>query len=250
MEALLDEAQGMAAACRQPAVDNPGLRLGAVIGEAALAGRDKLTLLTTPRLASLGDWIEQLIAESTGKAGRGVVPVVGEPVAAAEQYGTDRCFGLVASPASESDRGVAGSRVRTRTAVHERQGAARGGRCEFVRWEVATAALGIAWVSIVRQPNVARPGRHRGVLADYRRVRIPHPMPIVAEPGLAASPYRSLARAAERRAAVRSRWNAGRGDTRHPAYLPPDLAVTALSKASGLGRDALGAGHAAGIGPR
>jgi len=80
LEALLQRAAVMAGACRRPAPENPGLRLGAAIGEAALIGRNKLTILTSPGLASLGDWIEQLVAESTGKAGVGIVPVVGEPI--------------------------------------------------------------------------------------------------------------------------------------------------------------------------
>ena len=95
LAALLDRAVAMAEACRRPAQSNPGLRLGAAIGEAALAGRDKLTILTSRRLASFGDWAEQLVAESTGKAGTGIVPVVGEPIGEAERYGADRCFVVV-----------------------------------------------------------------------------------------------------------------------------------------------------------
>ena len=72
-------------------VDLAGL-LDRAVGEAALAGRDKLTILTSRRLASFGDWAEQLVAESTGKAGTGIVPVVGEPIGDAERYGGDRCF--------------------------------------------------------------------------------------------------------------------------------------------------------------
>src|SRR6186713_681609 len=90
---LLERATRMADACHTgDAAANPGLRLGALIGEAALAGRDKLTILTSARLAAFGDWAEQLIAESTGKAGRGIVPIVGEPIAAADEYGEDRYF--------------------------------------------------------------------------------------------------------------------------------------------------------------
>ena len=77
---LLERARRMADACRAPdAATNPGLRLGALLGEAALVGRDKLTVLTGARLGAFGDWAEQLVAESTGKAGRGIVPIVGEP---------------------------------------------------------------------------------------------------------------------------------------------------------------------------
>src|SRR6187402_1930424 len=90
---LLGRAPRMADACQTgDAAANPGLRLGALIGEAALAGRDKLTILTSARLAAFGDWAEQLIAESTGKAGIGIVPIVGEPAADPSEYGDDRCF--------------------------------------------------------------------------------------------------------------------------------------------------------------
>jgi transaldolase / glucose-6-phosphate isomerase len=71
---------------------NLGARLGVIMGEMAKAGRDKLTLITAPRLAPFADWIEQLIAESTGKSGTGVLPVVGEPLGAPEDYGNDRVF--------------------------------------------------------------------------------------------------------------------------------------------------------------
>src|SRR5438067_1673420 len=79
---LLDAAQEMACAC-DPAVpveENPGAWLGAAIGEAARAGRDKLTIVLHEAIASFGDWVEQLIAESTGKEGMGILPVVGEDI--------------------------------------------------------------------------------------------------------------------------------------------------------------------------
>ncbi len=72
--------------------DNIAAFLGVVMGELALAGRDKLTFITSPQLASFGDWVEQLIAESTGKEGKGILPVVGEEVGAPESYGPDRLF--------------------------------------------------------------------------------------------------------------------------------------------------------------
>ena len=75
--------------------ENPGARLGAVLGALANAGRNKLTLVTPPPLASLGLWIEQLIAESTGKEGKGIVPVAGEPLGAPEAYGDDRIFAYI-----------------------------------------------------------------------------------------------------------------------------------------------------------
>ena len=91
---LLASAAHMARACGPaiPASRNPGLRLGAVMGEAALAGRDKLTYLCSPALAAFGGWVEQLIAESTGKRGTGIVPVAGEPAGVPASYGADRLF--------------------------------------------------------------------------------------------------------------------------------------------------------------
>ncbi len=77
---------------RSRAADSPAARLGATMGELAKAGRDKLTLILSPALSSFGDWVEQLIAESTGKAGTGILPVVGEPIAPPHVYGVDRLF--------------------------------------------------------------------------------------------------------------------------------------------------------------
>lgn len=94
VEKFLARAAWMMGEClpEVPAARNPGLVLGAVIGQAALEGRDKLTILADPALASIGSWLEQLIAESTGKLGQGIVPVDLEPLAAPSTYGKDRLF--------------------------------------------------------------------------------------------------------------------------------------------------------------
>jgi len=100
---LLERARAMAAACGPDvaAGDNPGAWLGAILGELAKSGRDreasrgtrdKVTFVTAPELANFGDWLEQLIAESTGKEGVGILPVVGEPLGPPEVYGDDRLF--------------------------------------------------------------------------------------------------------------------------------------------------------------
>jgi len=92
---LLERAKKAAGECGgdlPAAGGNRGAELGAILAELARAGRDKMTLVTSPSLASFGDWAEQLIAESTGKAGKGILPVVGEPVGAPEVYGNDRLF--------------------------------------------------------------------------------------------------------------------------------------------------------------
>ncbi len=75
-----------------PPEESPGLRLGAIMGAACKSGRDKLTLIMSPEIASLGSWVEQLVAESTGKEGKGIVPVDLEPVGAPDVYGSDRLF--------------------------------------------------------------------------------------------------------------------------------------------------------------
>lgn len=93
---LLDASAAMAQACQAADVTaNPGASLGAVMGALAREGRNKLTLVMSPEIASLGDWIEQLVAESTGKEGLGILPVVGEPLGDPAVYGADRLFVLV-----------------------------------------------------------------------------------------------------------------------------------------------------------
>ena len=89
---LLGDAAEMAGRCRADDPANPGIALGATIGALAVGGRDKLTFVLEPDLAEFGAWVEQLIAESTGKHGTGVVPVDGEPLGAPEVYGPDRVF--------------------------------------------------------------------------------------------------------------------------------------------------------------
>ena len=90
--ALLAEAAGAADACRDDVHLNPGFLLGAALGELALAGRDKVTFAAASDWTAFPDWAEQLLAESTGKEGRGIVPVVGEPPRPPDEYGDDRVF--------------------------------------------------------------------------------------------------------------------------------------------------------------
>ncbi len=101
---LLARAANMAKACGPavPASRNPALRFGAAVGEAALAGRDKLTFVCSPSVAAFGAWMEQLVAESTGKNGTGIVPVVGEPLGNPSVYGDDRVFVHLASARDEA----------------------------------------------------------------------------------------------------------------------------------------------------
>jgi transaldolase / glucose-6-phosphate isomerase len=191
---LLERARRMADACRaDDAATNPGLRLGAFVGEAALAGRDKLTLLTGERLASFGDWAEQLVAESTGKAGTGIVPVVGEPARDPDEYADDRCFVRVAlagdhdpdlDSLADALEGHGHPVERLELADPLDVGA------EFVRWEVATAAAGVVLgIDPFDQPNVTESKDATTALLEAFRERgaLSQPMPLVSEPGVAIS---------------------------------------------------------------
>src|ERR687889_625713 len=156
---LLDRAERVIHACSQvvPASENPGARLGAIIGECAKAGRDKLTVVADPKVESFGLWVAPLIAESTGKEGKGVVPVAGEPLAAPSAYGEDRLFVSIAVGKLDSEvesklkaLEAAGHPVvyRTLTDLYDLGE-------EFFLWEIATAVAG--WrlgINPFDQPNV------------------------------------------------------------------------------------------------
>ena len=94
---FMDRAQEMVRACTAstPVENNPGAMLGIILGTAANAGRDKITFITSPDISDLGAWLEQLIAESTGKVGKGIIPVDREEVGAPEVYGSDRIFAYI-----------------------------------------------------------------------------------------------------------------------------------------------------------
>lgn len=148
---LAMRAQEMLDACRRTVPsENPGALLGAVLAEAALAGRDKLTLLLPGELRELGVWIEQIVAESLGKEGKGIVPVEGEPLAAPEAYGDDRIFVALGEHEGLDALEAAGHPVVRLPYCDAAQLPA-----EFARWEVATAVAGhVLGVHPFDQPNV------------------------------------------------------------------------------------------------
>jgi transaldolase/glucose-6-phosphate isomerase len=161
LETLLHRAHRMAESCAAfvPALQNPAAWLGAILGESALAGRDKVTFVLSPGIASFGSWAEQLIAESTGKEGKGIVPVVDEPLGAPEVYGEDRVFvAMVLS--GESDAGVEAALTRLEKSGHPLVRLRLDDRYdvgqEFFRWEFATAVAGsVLGINAFDQPNVA-----------------------------------------------------------------------------------------------
>jgi transaldolase/glucose-6-phosphate isomerase len=137
-----------------PAARNPGLVLGAVVGESALAGRDKLTVLSDPELAPLGSWIEQIVAESSGKHGKGIVPVDGEPVGAPSVYGADRLF-VYLRQSGEHDAAMMKLRGAGFPVIDFNLPDSYALAAEMYRWEIATVmACHILGVNAFDQPDV------------------------------------------------------------------------------------------------
>jgi hypothetical protein len=154
LETLTDSA-GRMSDSTQSDWDNPSLALGAFMAAHASSGRDKLTLLLAPEFEPLGPWIEQLVAESTGKNGTGVLPIVGELPGPADEYGADRAFVAVLTPGAQPTRAHAGALQAAGHPVFivESSTEALGG--EFFRWMFATAVAGAALgVNPFDEPNV------------------------------------------------------------------------------------------------
>jgi glucose-6-phosphate isomerase len=200
LAALLRDGAAMAQRCAPPDRSNPGVALGVALGVLARAGRDKLTLVIEPELAPLGAWLEQLIAESTGKAGTGIVPVDGEPLGPPSVYAGDRVFVRVGRPTQEAWRAETGARLDTLAAAGNPvidlelvDGAWVGG--EFVRWEVATAIAGaVLGVDPFDEPNVTESKQNtKAVLERYAQDRaLPADEPLARAGALRLSGARGL----------------------------------------------------------
>jgi glucose-6-phosphate isomerase len=143
---LLDRAIDAAHACEAcvDAEENPGAWLGAILGELARRGmRDKVTFVLSPPIASFGDWVEQLIAESTGKEGKGILPVVGEPPGPPEVYGDDRLFVYIRLDHDDThDAAIDALQAAGHPVVRIRQHERYGLGAQFFVWELATAVAG------------------------------------------------------------------------------------------------------------
>ncbi len=158
--AVLARAQRMSAACGAATADssNPGMILGAALGELTLAKRDKVTFICSASLAAFPSWVEQLIAESTGKEKKGIVPVANEGVSAPEKYGSDRFFVYLRLAGDENhtlDRQVAALEANghpvAQIDVNDKHDLGQ----EFFRWEFAVAAAGAALaINPFNQPDV------------------------------------------------------------------------------------------------
>jgi transaldolase/glucose-6-phosphate isomerase len=160
VQKFLNRTEEMVHACGAtvPAAENPGVVLGAILGTLAANGHDKVTIVSSPGISDLGAWLEQLLAESTGKIGKGIVPVDRERLANSNSYGNDRVFAylrLESAPDAEQDAAIdalekAGQPV-VRISVAEPYALGE----EFFRWEIATAVAGsIIGINAFNQPDV------------------------------------------------------------------------------------------------
>ena len=166
---ILAAGSAMAEGCRQHNLASAGLELGAFIGAATLEGRDKLTVQLAPSLRTLGLWIEQLVAESTGKHGKGTLPVVDEPLGDPTDYGNDRAFVSVATESEHHDETRLTALEHAGHPVLRLSTRIDGLGAEFFRWEFATAVAGAALeINPFDEPNVSEAKeKTRTLLAQY-----------------------------------------------------------------------------------
>jgi glucose-6-phosphate isomerase len=197
LRSLIEDAGAMAARCSLTDEANPGVWLGAALGALAANGRDKLTLVIEPRYASLGNWIEQLVAESTGKRGVGIVPVVGEALGDPGVYGNDRVFVRISSGSDASwaasttaalDALAAAGHpvIELELGAEVGAGSAAGALgAEFFRWEFATAVAGaVLGINPFDEPNVTESKDNtRRVLDEFGRTGALPAKDLLAEDG-------------------------------------------------------------------
>jgi glucose-6-phosphate isomerase len=178
VEKLLAEAAKAVASAKLPVADNPGMQLGLLLGTAANAGRDKITIFTSPEIHDLGAWLEQLIAESTGKQGKGITPVDREAIGAPAVYGDDRVFAYVrlkstadASAQSDLDAKVAALGAAGHPVVYFEITDLYEIFGQFFTWEIATAVAGsVMGINPFNQPDVeAAKVETRALTTEYEK---------------------------------------------------------------------------------
>jgi transaldolase / glucose-6-phosphate isomerase len=194
MDALryLDRADVMAIACSSclPVDKNPGVQLGLMLGTAAKAGRDKVTLITSPGIWDFGAWLEQLLAESTGKDGKGLIPVDGEALGAPELYGNDRVFAYIRlenGADAAQDQAVEALAKAGHPVVRITLSDVYNLGQEMFRWEIATAVAGsVIGINAFNQPDVeASKIETRKLTSEYEKAgSLPPESPILSENGI------------------------------------------------------------------
>jgi glucose-6-phosphate isomerase len=193
IEKLLAEAAKAVASAKLPPSDNPAVKLGLLLGSAANAGRDKITFFTSPEIHDLGAWMEQLIAESTGKLGKGITPVDREAITTPEIYGNDRIFVYIryTGTADKAADAILDAKVADLSAsghpvidieiadLYEIFG-------QFFTWEVATAVAGsVMGINPFNQPDVESAKiETRALTAAYEQTgKLPERQPVLVDSG-------------------------------------------------------------------
>jgi transaldolase / glucose-6-phosphate isomerase len=188
---FLERTEEMVQACAScvPVEENPGVVLGLILGSAAKAGRDKVTIITSPGIFDLGAWLEQLLAESTGKQGKGIIPVDRESIGTPGVYGNDRVFAylrLDSAPDAQQDAQVAALEKAGHPVVRIAVGDKYDLGQEFFRWEIATAVAGsILGINAFNQPDVeASKIATRNLTSEYEKTgSLPAEKPVLEDKG-------------------------------------------------------------------
>ncbi len=239
----------------------PSVRLGAVLGTLAQEGRDKVTFVASDRLAPLGAWIEQLIAESTGKQGKGILPVTGEKPAAPRKYGKDRLFVGIEF---EGDQGVKDRLDALQEAGHPvvriRVNDVYDLGAEFMRWEIATAVTGaLLKINPFDEPNVSEAKANTNTLLDEYQDQgeLPAPEAAFSENGVAVSFSTAAGKAGVKSKSVKQAVQALISTASDGDYIailsfatPSDAMRKSLDRAAAALRDSTGCAVTVGIGPR
>jgi transaldolase/glucose-6-phosphate isomerase len=189
---FLDRAEEMVQACAASVSveQNPGVVLGVILGAAAKSGRDKVTIIASPAISDLGAWLEQLLAESTGKLGKGIIPVDREQLAAPATYGSDRIFAYVrfdSAPDSNQDAKISALEAAGHAVIRISLKDTYDLGQEFFRWEIATAVAGsIIGINAFNQPDVeASKIETRKLTTEYEKVgSLPAERPIFEANGI------------------------------------------------------------------
>jgi glucose-6-phosphate isomerase len=189
-EKLLGEAAKAVASAKQPVAQNPAVQLGLLLGTAANAGRDKITIFTSPEIYDLGAWMEQLIAESTGKLGKGITPVDREGITAPDEYSNDRIFAYIryaGTADSSQDAKVAAIEAAGHPVIHVEISDLYEIFGQFFSWEMATAVAGsIMGINPFNQPDVESAKiETRALTAAYEETgKLAQRVPVLVDSGV------------------------------------------------------------------
>ncbi|MBI2502725.1 MAG: bifunctional transaldolase/phosoglucose isomerase [Candidatus Latescibacteria bacterium] len=192
VRAFLERTERMVHSCAScvPPRENPGVVLGVILGELAKVGRDKVTIIASPGISDLGAWLEQLLAESTGKEGRGLIPVDDEGLGPPKVYGQDRLFAylrLDPSPDAGQDAALEALEKAGHPVVRISLADTLALGEEFFRWEIATAVAGsVLGINAFNQPNVQESKDYTRELTDQyeQSGRMPAEPPVLSAEGI------------------------------------------------------------------